>query len=321
MASPPRNKVENALIVTHYDLDGFVCALSLIEAFHLGVGRVLFLSYGSHRSSMIESAVQKTNAESVFVCDIGLADDDMDASWATDPRLYRVLFDHHRSTLDLNLDRFDEVYVDASGDVCSSDLVFEYLQRRLPAHLEEKLRQWTALAHDRDLWINRDREMGQRVSWLLKDRIHQRLETALTASAPAEFLKRLHGKWKRGEELFADAAACARNTAHLFEDGPVPVKIAYVKRDTSDVAEELQEGGQLIVLLNLFGRHIGVSLRADREDIDAAEIAQRCFGGGGHRSAAAGFLDTRLLLGGYRAVYEAILPILEEQLKSPESSK
>ena len=317
MAYPPRSKIENALIATHYDLDGFVCALSLMEAFHLGIGRVCFLSYGSARAGMVESFLRKTSAESVIVCDIGLSAADLEASWANRPGLYRILFDHHLSTLDLDLDRFDELYVDASGSVCSADLVFEYLRRRrLPLHLEEKLRLWTELAHDRDLWINRDREMGQRVSWLLKDRIHQRLETALETSSPSEFVKRLRGKWKRGQDLFEDAVACARNTAHLFEEGPVPVKIAYAKRDTSDVAEELQEGGQLVVLLNLFGQRVGVSLRSGLEALDMEEIARVCFGGGGHRAAASGFAETHHLLNGYRSIYDAVAPVAEAQLKA-----
>ena len=161
--------------------------------------------------------------------------------------------------------------------------------------------------------MNSDRQLGQRVSWLLKDRIHQRLEAARTTSSPGEFLRRLNGKWQRGEDLFRDAVICAKNTAYLFDGPPVPIKVAYVKRDTSDVAEELQDGGQLVVLLNLFGQDVGVSLRTDRDDIDVSKIAQRCFGGGGHRMAASGFARRSHLVGGFQAVRDVVAAMVSEQ--------
>jgi oligoribonuclease NrnB/cAMP/cGMP phosphodiesterase (DHH superfamily) len=314
MGISPQERHGNALIVTHYDLDGFVCGLCLAEAYDLGGSHVRFVSYGVPRSRIIEAALRETEADSVYICDVGLDPEDMTARWARDEDLYRVLFDHHDSTAGLDTSAFDECHVDTTGTRCSADLVYEYLKPSMPPFMREKLKHWVALAHDRDLWVNSDRQLGQRVSWLLKDRIHQRLETALSTSSPGEFLRRLQGKWKRGEDLFRDAVVCATNTACLFDGPPLPIKVAYVKRDTSDVAEELQEGGQLVVLLNLFGQQVGVSLRTDRDDIDVSQVAQRCFGGGGHRMAASGFAKSSHLVGGFQAVRDGVAAVVTEQL-------
>ena len=314
MGTSPRGRQGAPLIVTQYDQDGFVCGLCLAEAYDVSGSHVRFVSYGAPRDRIIESALRETEADSVYVCDIGLDKSDLDARWARDEGLYRVLFDHHDSTTELDTSVFDECHIDTTGSFCSSDLVYEYLKPSMPPYMAEKLKHWVALAHDRDLWVNSDRQLGQRVSWLLKDRIHQRLETALTTSSPTEFLRRLNGKWKRGEDLFRDAVVCANNTAHLFEGPPAPIKLAYVKRDTSDIAEELQDGGQVVVLLNLFGHQIGVSLRTDRDDIDVSKVAQRCFGGGGHRMAASGFAKPKHLLGGFQAVRDDVAAAVDEQL-------
>lgn len=315
MGISQRGRHGNALVVTHYDLDGFVCGLCLAEAYDLTGSHIRFVSYGAPRDRIIDAALRETEADAVYVCDIGLDQHDIQARWAQDDGLYRVLFDHHDSTGDLDTSVFDECHTDTTGTLCSSDLVYNYLKPSMPAYMAEKLKHWVALAHDRDLWVNTDRQLGQRVSWLLKDRIHQRLETALATSSPGEFLRRLNGKWQRGEDLFRDAVICAQNTACLFDGPPVPIKVAYVKRDTSDVAEELQDGGQVVVLLNLFGQDVGVSLRTDRDDIDVSKIAQRCFGGGGHRMAASGFAKTNHLVGGFQAVRDGVAAVVEEQLR------
>lgn len=306
--------VENALIITHYDVDGFVCALCLLEAFHLPTSRVRFLSYGARRATTIGTALQQLKADTLFLCDIGWNEKELDAPWITDPHLYRLLFDHHETTNRLDLSFFHETYVDASGDRCSADLVLAYLRRNAPTRVTSKLLRWVAIAHDRDLWLNKDRETGRRISWLLKERILERLEAALLTPSPEEFLRKLQGQWKRGETLFQDAVLCAQNTSVLYVDTPVPLKIAFVKRDTSDVADELQEGGQLIVLLNVFGQHVGISLRTDRSDINVAEIARQCFGGGGHRTAASGVVSKRHLQGGFDAIKEEIVVALRDQL-------
>ncbi|MBM3214428.1 hypothetical protein FJZ36_05895 [Candidatus Poribacteria bacterium] len=306
--------IENAVIVTHYDLDGFVCALCLLEALNLPTNRVRFLSYGVRRASAIESALRQSKADTLFVCDIGLSEEELDAPWARDPKTHRVLFDHHETTAHMELSVFDEAHVDFEGSVCSSDLVLDYLKRRMPTRVGPKLMRWVAIAHDRDLWINNDRETGRRISWLLKEQIHDRLETAILTPSPEEFLWKLQGQWKRGESLFEDAVACAHNTACLFTDTPLPMKIAYVKRDTSDVADELQEGGQVIVLLNVFGQNVGISLRTDRVDVNVAQIARQCFNGGGHRAAASGFATREHLMGGYRTIRDEIAAALADQL-------
>jgi len=311
--------VENALIVTHYDLDGFVCALCLVEAFHLPTNRVRFLSYGVRRATTIETALRQTKADTLFLCDIGLNEDELDAPWMTDSHLHRLLFDHHETTYRLDLSRFQEAYVDISGKACSSDLVLDYLRRRVPTRVTSKLQRWVAIAHDRDLWINKDRETGRRISWLLKERILERLETAILTPSPDEFLRKLQGQWKRGETLFEDALICAKNTSVLYTDTPIPIKIAFVKRDTSDVADELQEGGQIVVLLNVFGQHVGVSLRTDCEHVNVEEIARRCFNGGGHKGAASGFASKRHLTGGFDAVKEDVAAALREQLARSSS--
>jgi oligoribonuclease NrnB/cAMP/cGMP phosphodiesterase (DHH superfamily) len=313
MSESRDTSLENALIVTHYDLDGFVCALCLLEAFNIPTKRVRFVSYGTRRAGIIESGLQQSKAEVLYLCDIGLSQEELGDAWAMDPAVYRVLFDHHEGTGLLDLSAFHEAYVDRSGDACSSDLVLEYLRRRVPTRVAPKLMRWVAIAHDRDLWLNENREVGRRVTWLLKERIHERLDVAILTPSPEDFLWKLEGQWKRGETLFHDAVACAQNTACVFDDAPVPIKIAYVKRDTSDVADELQEGGQLIVLLNVFGQHVGVSLRTDRDDVNAADIARRCFGGGGHRLAASGFASSDHLLGGYRALRDDIVAALRAQ--------
>lgn len=305
---------ENALIVTHYDVDGFVCALCLLEAFHLPTSRVRFLSYGARRLTAVATAVQQTKADTLFLCDLGWNEEELDTPWMTDPHLYRLLFDHHETTHRLDRNRFHEVYLDTSGTVCSADLVLAYLRRQVPSRVTSKLLRWVAVAHDRDLWINQNRETGRRISWLLKEQILERLETALLTPSPEEFLRKLQGQWKRGEALFQDAVLCAKKTSVLYTDTPVPIKIAFVKRDTSDVAEELQEGGQLIVLLNLFGQQVGVSLRTDREDVNVAEIARQCFHGGGHRAAASGSATKQHLQGGFDAIKEEIVAALREQL-------
>ncbi|GIX06645.1 MAG: hypothetical protein KatS3mg115_1048 [Candidatus Poribacteria bacterium] len=288
-----------ALIVTHYDLDGFVSALCLLEAFGLSRRRVRFLSYGMDRRRAIERAVRELRARAVVLCDLALDVEDLEGRWMQDSRLQRVLFDHHEATDPRVLERFDLSYVDSSGDCCSADLVYACLEKIASGEVLAKLHPWVQLAHDRDLWINRYRRTTQRIGWLLRERIYERLDVARESSSPVEFLRRLRGQWRRGEALFYDALECARNTAVTFTDTPVPITIAYVKRDTSDVAEFLQPGGHLIVLLNLFGSHVGISLRAEAAmGVDVSEIARRCFGGGGHRLAASGWVDRSLLAGG-----------------------
>ncbi len=320
MHSTTAGPLARPLIVTHYDLDGFVCALCLIEGLELDSSCVRFLSYRANRRHIIESGISEAQATSVIVCDLGLADGDLNAAWAKDPTLYRVLFDHHDSTERLDSDVFDETHLDVRPDVCSSDLVLAFLEEHWPERVTDKLRAWVDIARDRDLWINQSREVGQRISWLLKERIHERLDIAMESSAPQEFLTRLKGRWRRAEALFHDAVLLSRNTAHVFTDSPVPIKIAYVKRDTSDVADALQDGRQLVVLLNLFGEDVGVSLRTDRPDIDVSLIAHTCFGGGGHKYAASGYAKREHLVGGFRAVCDAIVPAIQSQLGGSEAT-
>jgi oligoribonuclease NrnB/cAMP/cGMP phosphodiesterase (DHH superfamily) len=314
------NPLSNPLIVTHYDLDGFVCALTLIEGLGVATSRVRFLSYSANRDRIIESGIEESGADSVIVCDIGLSERDLSAPWATDPNLYRVLFDHHDSTERLDRSAFNQCHLEVEGEVCSADLVFQFVAERFPERATDKLRAWVDVARDRDLWLNRTRQMGQRISWLLKERIHERLDTAIRTSSPDGFLEKLNGNWRRAENLFRDAVELGRNTAHLFTDAPIPVKIAYVKRDTSDVADALQDGNQLVVLLNLFGQDVGISLRTDRSDLDVSRIAHSCFGGGGHRYAASGFAKREHIVGGFDAVFRAIVPMIEEQLAEAEGA-
>ncbi|MDA1192840.1 MAG: hypothetical protein O3A46_14295 [Candidatus Poribacteria bacterium] len=306
--------LEDALVVTHYDLDGFVSALCLVDAFDLPKNRVRFLSYGVDREKIIQQALEETQAETLYICDIGLSEEDADSSWMRDPLLHRVLFDHHESTNSLDTSGFQEVYVDTSGNYCAADLVYSYLERVVQSRITPRLEKWVALAHDRDLWLNQQRNSGRRVTWLLKEKIFDRLDLALETASPEEFIRASGGRWKRGEALFLDAVECAKNTMYLFDDAPVPIKIAYVKRDTSDVADELQDGGQLVALLNIFGTDVGISFRTDRDELDVSDIAKRVFNGGGHRKAASGFLATEHLVGGFRAIRDAIEPVLIEQL-------
>lgn len=327
------------MIITHGDLDGLVSALVAMEISGQEPNDVHFFSYEPDRdekwSSLLvhhESSFQMSH-EDVWFVDISLRPGELEHARLPHKSSEWHWIDHHKSSLDFDPDGiFDEVLLIAeelpspntNTSVCAADILWETYCNLQPAgkdpDLDNHLGSWVEVAHDRDLWINKNNERNIKLDMILKAHLKRGRERELlgycqTAMWPA-IIDQFQPYWQDGMKAFENSCKTAQNTSTVVIRAippNIPVSIAWITGQGSDVADTLYEtGDEIIVMLQLFPENVAISFRTKRDDIDLSQIA-RAFGGGGHPKAAGGKLDHRHLMEGYSTIIAEIGNVLGEE--------
>ena len=267
---------------------------------------------------------QTTHAESVIFTDLSFKKKELD--WAREvKRIGKWLwFDHHKSSADFDVEGvFDEIYLDLSGDVCAADLTYDWLFNQSTARDElanderrEIVNDWRAVAHDRDLWINSDRDRNMKLDMVVRACIKERRIPYLLEAMDLgieHVLKFYNEFWKAGMVEHRKSLELAKNTFFVNNFVDFNVVVFYVGASASDVADAMyQTDKDVIAMVAVFPPNAVVNLRTKRDDIDLSKIARHLFDGGGHAKAAGGRLN-RHFAGNFREISDMIVWGMEEQ--------
>ena len=260
---------------------------------------------------------QTSHAESVIFTDLSFKKKELD--WAREvKRIGKWLwFDHHKSSADFNHEGvFDEVFLDLSGDVCAADLTYYWLQRQGGMKDESTLDEWCGVAHDRDLWINSDRDRNMKLDMVVRTCIKERRIPDLLGAMDLgvdHVLKFYNEFWKAGMVEHRKSLELAKNTFFVNNFVDFNVVVFYVGASASDVADAMyQTDKDVIAMVAVFPPNAVVNLRTKRDDIDLSKIARHLFDGGGHAKAAGGRLN-RHFAGNFREISDMIVWGMEEQ--------
>lgn len=315
------------MILTHGDLDGFVSAIvaSRIYNIKLNTGSIYVFSYESNRDELfkvlLDPQLQVTdslvsNVDPVVFTDLSLRLGELEWARNKPKRSKWVWYDHHISSEDFDPEGiFDQVNLYTKDDKCAADMLYE--EYKIVFHnrpVDPILRSWVELAHDRDLWINDLRDQSVPIDKLVKYKLYNKSdyiklmvramdETPLQIiSSEMKIIERAMGSYYRSVDT-------AKATVQIYDKGRVPIKVAYITGDASDVAEELYEGidWSIIAMIQVRTDGVSISLRTRRKKagnqiVDLADIAKQFFSGGGHQQAAGGKLNASHLSGGFNAI-------------------
>ena len=198
-----------------------------------------------------------------------------------------IFIDHHQDSKEVNL---GETHLDLTETKCAADMSYEIFEVDNPL-----IKQWVELAHDRDLWINKYKKATRKVDFVVKSNPNRAFDIANDCikrkKGVKTFINATMNIWEYRMNLFnrslSKANASALVTTITFNNKEYPIKMAWVDGYGSDVAEEIQEGNQIICLFKTFDTDIAIMLRTDRDDISLAELAKVFSpnGGGHHKSA------------------------------------
>jgi len=270
-------------IFSHQDLDGLACALcthATLEDVH-----ITFMSSAPNRDARMKKQLRATpGVHKVYFLDLGIRQNELSYRGEF-PNQSWILIDHHNYAGVIDLGQFDEVVIQSSRDICCADLCKNYFQVD-SAHILE----WVELAHDRDLWINKKRNITRKISHVIQMKPYLALVKAMELT-PEEFLNSTKRLWQKGETAFRRSLHLAERTKQLIETDIGPILICFISGYPSDVAGKLQTGGLIIAMAHLAPSGLMLSLRTDRSDINVEQIARK-LGGGGHTYSAACYVPT-----------------------------
>jgi oligoribonuclease NrnB/cAMP/cGMP phosphodiesterase (DHH superfamily) len=293
---------------------------------------VHFFSYEPNRdekwSSLLvhhESSFQMSH-EDVWLVDISLRPGELEHARLPHKASKWHWVDHHKSSLEFNPEGiFDEVHLDTSGEKCAADILMKMAWDQHECVESNPnigfLHDWADVAHDRDLWINENSERNIKLDMILKAHLkrgrgRELLMYCLTAK-PDDIIQQFQPYWQDGMKAFENSCKTAQNTSTVvIRANPphIPVSIAWITGQGSDVADTLYEtGDEIIVMLQLFPENVGISFRTKRDDVDLSQVA-KAFGGGGHPQAAGGKLEHHYLMEGYSAIVADIINVLKEDV-------
>ncbi len=325
-------------ILTHSDLDGFVSALGVMSMYNIAPNRVYHYSYASYRDDqwkrLLDYQLSPTalagDLEEVWFTDLSLRDGELDWVRTKQKRSLWHWIDHHKSSADFSApeDVFDHVELILEEDFCAADILFNMYQET-GNRPHPTLAVWTALAHDRDLWIREHAQLTLELTMLLRIKGFEKggwadlLELA-KITQPATLLVKLRDEWAGEMKKYESSLKAAGMTAQVSEVAGVPIKLCYGSEVgyASDISEMLYESGdEVIIMLHVLGDGVVANLRTKRDDVDMADMAAALFSGGGHPQAAGGRLNERHIRGGYIAINRSIKDFLEPPAPESEPPK
>ncbi len=311
-------------IITHSDLDGVASALVVMELTGITSNRVHHFSYANYRDEQWEkllgyqlklSRKMMDDVEDVWFVDMSLRPGELEWARGKQTRGHWHWVDHHISSKDFDPDGiFDDVHLQIDG-VCAADILYKMYEDG-GGRYNPILESWVVAAHDRDLWIREDPELGLKLTLLIyravltKSSWQNMLANAQVAT-PRLLLNIHNDMWEAGYEDYLSSVRIAQATAQTVKVGRYPVRLCYANGNPSDVAEEVYETGKEIIgMIQIHRDGLGINLRTRRKDISMAEIAKALFEGGGHDQAAGGSLDEKHIRGGYIAIQRSLRSIL-----------
>ena len=313
------------MIITHGDLDGLVSALLAMEISGQKPNDVHFFSYEPDRDEKWNSLLVhhkssfQMSDDDVWFVDISLRPGELEHARGLPHKASRWHWvDHYKSSLEFNpAGIFDEVYLKTEGDECAADILWTQLLIRCIEQsnsTRRNLKQWVEVAHDRDLWINKNSERNMKLDMILKAHLRRgstiNLLKRCQICCPKTAISDHISDWQEGMKAFENSCKTAQSTSTVVirvNPPHIPVSIAWITGQGSDVADTLYEtGDEIIVMLRLFPENAGISFRTKRDDIDLSQVA-KAFGGGGHPQAAGGKLEHRHLMEGYSVIVADII--------------
>lgn len=319
------------MLITHGDLDGLVSAMIWYELKRMSgrelVNSIFVFSYGSNRDEewkqLLEDSITPTgraieNNEEVWFTDISLRPGELDWVRPLNQRNRWIWVDHHISSREFDVtDIFHEVYLKYNGSVCAADLMYE-LFKKAQIH-NPNIESWVKAAHDRDLWIRENPELGLKLDLIVKantspDKFRDLVVKALTCT-PEQYVKGA-GRELVEEQMgyYRSSVELAQSTANRSTISGKPVILCYTTGYESDVCEELYDSGkEIVVMIHPVRGALTVGLRTKRTDVNLADMAKTIFSGGGHKQASGGKLDEKQIRGGYIAISRSIKTYLEDE--------
>ena len=317
------------MIITHNDLDGIVSAYFVMK----GTGQlptdVRAFSYSVERDGIWQSMLAKQPRGEVIFTDLSFKRNELDWARGIEKERRWLWFDHHKSSLDFDHKGvFDQVFIDASGEVCAADLTSEWLLDQEVAWGElanaerfEIINEWRAVAHDRDLWINNDRNRNMKLDMVVRACIKERRIPHLLEAMDLgidHVLKIYNEFWKQGMVDYKKSLELAKGTFYLNDFSDFNVVVFFVGSSASDVADSMYKTDKdIIAMVAIYPPNAVVNLRTKRDDVDLSIIARRLFDGGGHAKAAGGKLN-RHFAGDFREISDMIVWGMEEQWEAED---
>lgn len=319
-------------IITHGDLDGFVSALLCMKMFSIPPKRIYTSSYSPDRDEFWKKILSdgigrsghlRSNTEVIWFLDMGLRKGELEWARNKHKQAFWHWVDHHQTSEQYDPDGiFHETYVTTDGSVCASDIMWDLYKgmRKADASVEC----WVEAAHDRDLWINKNRERNVKLDMVIKAAVREKNgfrnlldQVWVNEYSPTDILLIRSDVWSESMKEFKKSVEMAQKSAEVSTIRAVqakvgyPVKICYCAQYASDVAEELYEtGDEIIVMIQLIGTDVVVSLRTKRDDVNIADLCEAVFSGGGHPQAGGGRLNEKHMRGGYIAIVRDIKKFL-----------
>jgi oligoribonuclease NrnB/cAMP/cGMP phosphodiesterase (DHH superfamily) len=285
-------------IVSHgpHCLDGVAAAVA-VARFHEG-DRVIPQFSGPPEVDGVLRAIDPVRSDGyeLWITDISwreaATDDHLRALAERGVRIY--WFDHHRTAI--NRYRAGGIRVPFAGhvvsdEVAASQLVYDYLSRRLLAEGGERprfqdLAHLVALADDNDRWLHR--LPGSRTLALVVRALgEESYEELLHIGADVAYTPRMAAAERRLEAELTRTfqIADATRTEQRMRDGTVLVA-AVCDGHASEVADRWGRKMQRAVFALFDAKSLTVSLRRSPDcDVDLSRLAER-LGGGGHAAAA-----------------------------------
>jgi oligoribonuclease NrnB/cAMP/cGMP phosphodiesterase (DHH superfamily) len=322
-------------IATHGDLDGFVSALIVSEMENIVPERIHIFGYEQDRDQkwkdLLKYQLKPTKGmvddlEPVWFVDISLRPGELEWARAKQKKSNWYWVDHHASSLNFDPDSlFQEVILNSDSNVCAADLLWEKWENEVRKP-HDTLETWVDIAHDRDLWIRSNKELGMKLDILVKDNQDSwdRLITKAKTMSPSELVKNEAENWKEGMDKFNFALEVAKNTVQNIEIWDVIFRMAYTVSNESDVADFLYKNVSSVICL-IIPRKEGLKISFRRKDIDVNlnELAEKFFEGGGHPYSAGGRLNERHVKGGYSSIARDIKKFMSarERIRSMKGKK
>ncbi len=268
------------IVMADPDADGLACTAIVREARD---GAAL-VPAGPHEIAEALSWVAEyaEPAAELFVCDL-CPDDPSDIADIEEvvARVDRVAwYDHHQWDADLEaLVRTAgvDLVVDASGDVCTADVVL----RELDVDVADRFVDLAAATRDHDLWIREDDRSGDLADYSYWADPEDYVGTVREhgADLPAEVTEFLAEQRVEKEALIEKAT----ERAELRDLGPWTIGVTYGRCSQNEVAEALRErGADAAVIVKPAG---SASIRGTETFERCHEVAAQVNGGGHPRAA------------------------------------
>jgi|GEM_PF-807923 len=275
------NQYDNAILITHNDLDGAVCEILAKKAVNIEETHVCdYKDVNETVRRILSTEKEQRRYRPIIITDISV---DLETAKLLESyyRLYTsvLLIDHHKTAIFLNQYLWAVVDINYSASM----LVYETFKNVLPEFI-----QLTTLANDYDLWVHKYPESKQ-------------LNTLFSNIPRSIFIDRFLNNSDTSfidEEKFLIDTINYQNNKYIkkmaskirifddeIKDKHYKIGMVIADRNINDLAElMLQENEEIDIALLLNLTNEAVSIRS-RKDVDCSEYAE-FFGGGGHAQAA-----------------------------------